>query len=96
MTHWGIVEKENACYFGKYCENKNPDKAKQQLLRENVLLEGFGGDIPSIEVSAKSGTNIKELLDLILLLSDMRTDKTKSDLFPWKLCNQIFSCKWKC
>jgi len=47
---------------------KNPEKVKQQLIREEVMLEGYGGDIPVIEVSARTGQNIKELLDLILLV----------------------------
>lgn len=51
---------------------KNPEKVKQQLSRENVLLEGYGGDVPVIEVSARTGDNVKELLDLILLLWEMR------------------------
>ncbi len=48
------------------------EKVKQQLLRENVLLEGLGGDIPYMEVSAKTNRNIKELLDLILLSFEMQ------------------------
>lgn len=52
--------------------NKNPEKAKQQLLKEEILLENYGGDIPVIEVSAKTNTNIKELLELILLVFDMK------------------------
>ncbi|MDE2025478.1 MAG: GTP-binding protein [Patescibacteria group bacterium] len=51
---------------------KNPEKVKQQLSRENVLLEGYGGDVPVIEVSARTGDNVKELLDLILLVWEMR------------------------
>lgn len=50
---------------------KNPEKVKQQLLKEEVTLEEFGGDVPSIEVSAKTGTNITKLLDLILLVFDL-------------------------
>ncbi len=50
---------------------KNTEKVKQELLKEQVQLEGYGGDVPVIEVSAKTGMNIKELLDLILLLFDM-------------------------
>lgn len=50
---------------------KNPDKVKQQLTGENILLEGLGGDTPVIEVSAKTNTNIKELLDLILLVQEV-------------------------
>lgn len=51
--------------------DKSVEKAKGQLLKEEVLLEGQGGDVPVIEVSAKTNTNIKELLDLILLVQDM-------------------------
>ncbi len=50
---------------------KNPDKIKQQLTKEDVKLEGYGGDVPVIEVSAKTGQNIQELLDLILLMYDL-------------------------
>ncbi len=50
---------------------KNIEKAKQQLLKEEVMLEAYGGDVPSIEVSAKTGSNVKELLDLILLVFDV-------------------------
>jgi translation initiation factor IF-2 len=52
--------------------NKNPEKVKQQLLKEGVMLEGYGGDVPIIEVSAKTNTNIKELLELILLVFEVK------------------------
>lgn len=53
-------------------ETKNPEKVKKDLLKEQVALEGYGGDIPVIEVSARTGHNVKELLDLILLLFDLQ------------------------
>ena len=46
-------------------------RTKNQLLEENVLLEGYGGDVPSVEVSAHTGQGIDELLDMIVLLSDI-------------------------
>lgn len=52
-------------------EAKQPEKVKQQLLKEGVLLEGLGGEVPYIEVSAKTGLHVKELLDLVLLLSEV-------------------------
>lgn len=55
---------------------KNVEKTKGQLLKEEVLLEGQGGDVPVISVSAKTGENIKELLDLIVLVSDMHPVQT--------------------
>ncbi|MCL5432752.1 MAG: GTP-binding protein [Patescibacteria group bacterium] len=59
---------------------KNPEKTKQQLLKEGIALEGYGGDIPIIEVSAKTGHNIKELLDLIILVFDMKRASDKDIL----------------
>lgn len=50
---------------------KNADKVKQELLAQNLTLEEYGGEIPAIEVSAKTNYNIKELLDLILLVFDL-------------------------
>jgi len=55
---------------------KNLEKVKQELLREQIQLEGYGGDTPVIEVSAKTNFNIKELLDLILLMFDMHKKST--------------------
>lgn len=53
---------------------KNPEKVKRELLKAGVLLEGYGGDVPVIEVSAKTDTNIKELLSLILLVLEMKNE----------------------
>ncbi len=47
------------------------DKVKQQLSKEGVLLEDWGGDIISVDISAKEKTNLEELLEMILLLSDV-------------------------
>ena len=56
------------------------DKAIQQLLKEEALLENYGGDVPYIEVSAKEGKNIKELLDLILLVYEV---KRHANFYPF-------------
>jgi len=47
------------------------DKSKQQLAQENVLVEDWGGDIVCVEVSAKTGENLDDLLDAILAISDL-------------------------
>ncbi|HZQ29843.1 MAG TPA: GTP-binding protein, partial [Patescibacteria group bacterium] len=60
---------------------KNLEKVKGQLLKEEVMLEGQGGDVPFIEVSSKTGANIKELLDLILLVWDMQAKASASEKF---------------
>lgn len=50
---------------------KNPEKVKGQLISEGIMLEGMGGDTPVIEVAAKTSQNIRELLDLILLVNEL-------------------------
>ena len=60
----------------------NIDKVKQQLPKEGVMLEGFGGDVPSIGVSAKTGDKIQDLLELILIVFDYaEVKKDKNDEF---------------
>lgn len=49
----------------------NPEKVKGELAREEVLVEPMGGKIPLVEVSAKTGKGIDELLEVILLVSEM-------------------------
>lgn len=48
------------------------DKVKSDLAKVGVQVEGFGGDIPFALVSAKQGKGIPELLDLIVLVSEMK------------------------
>jgi len=47
------------------------NKAKFELQQKDVLVESLGGKIPSVEVSAKTGKGIQDLLDLILLVAEM-------------------------
>ena len=47
------------------------EKVKQQLSREGLLVEDWGGDTVSVEISAKEKTHLDELLEMILLLTDM-------------------------
>ncbi len=51
--------------------NADIDKVKQQLSKENLLVEDWGGKTISVEISAKEKTNIEDLLEMILLLSDI-------------------------
>jgi translation initiation factor IF-2 len=55
--------------------NANPDRVRQQLANANVIVEQFGGDVPSVEVSAKLKTNIDGLLEMILLVADLQEFK---------------------
>lgn len=47
------------------------DRVKQQLSKEGLLVEDWGGEVISVDVSAKEKTNLNELLEMILLLADV-------------------------
>lgn len=47
----------------------NPEKVKNDLLKHEVLVEGKGGKVPVVLISAKTGRGVPELLETILLLS---------------------------
>ncbi|MBA3918737.1 MAG: translation initiation factor IF-2 [Gemmatimonas sp.] len=49
----------------------NIEKVKQDLLQHEVVLEDFGGTVLHSEISAKKGTGVNELLEQILLQSDI-------------------------
>jgi translation initiation factor IF-2 len=49
----------------------NPDKVKQQLADVGVVIEEFGGDVICVPVSAKKGTGINDLLEMLLLVADI-------------------------
>jgi len=59
--------------------NANPEKVKQQLADHNVLLEAWGGDVPAVLCSAKQNKGINELLDMILLVAEMKEFKAVCD-----------------
>lgn len=56
----------------------NPEKVKRELAKENVLVEEMGGKIPSVKTSALTGQGIEELLEIILLVSEM--ENLKADI----------------
>jgi translation initiation factor IF-2 len=49
----------------------NVEKLKQQLADRNILVEEWGGKYQSVEISAKHGTNIDQLLEKILLEAEI-------------------------
>ena len=50
----------------------NPERVKQELMNENLVPEEWGGDTIVVGVSSKSGEGIDELLEMILLVAEMR------------------------
>lgn len=51
--------------------NADVERAKASLLEHGIYLEGLGGDIAYAPVSSKTGEGVSELLDLVLLASDL-------------------------
>ncbi|MBU2219207.1 translation initiation factor IF-2 [Patescibacteria group bacterium] len=51
--------------------NADPERIKNQLAENQIFIEGYGGNIPSVNISAKTGEGVDELLDIVLLLTEM-------------------------
>ncbi|HKL73835.1 MAG TPA: translation initiation factor IF-2 [Clostridia bacterium] len=52
-------------------QTANPDRILQQLADNNLLVEDWGGTIPAIRVSAKSGMGMSDLLETIALTAEV-------------------------
>jgi len=57
----------------------NPQQVKQELSKYNLMAEDWGGDTIMVEVSAKRKTNIEQLLEMIVLKSEMMELKANPD-----------------
>jgi len=60
--------------------NANIEKTKMDLSEKEIYLEGMGGDIPFVLISAKTGTGVDELLEMIILVSDLQGFKGNPQL----------------
>lgn len=60
----------------------NPEKVKTDLANNDVYVEGYGGNIPIINISAKSGQGVDELLEIILLLAELEELKNNEKVEP--------------
>jgi translation initiation factor IF-2 len=49
----------------------DPEMVKQELTRHSLVVEEYGGDIPVVPISAKQGTNIDKLLEILVLQADL-------------------------
>ncbi|WKZ30727.1 MAG: GTP-binding protein [Candidatus Dojkabacteria bacterium] len=58
----------------------NLDKIKRELSVKGIMVEGMGGDVPVVEVSAKDGTGIDTLLDTISLVIDVHNYIDRAEL----------------
>lgn len=50
----------------------NIEKTKNSLVENGIYIEGYGGSIPYVPISAKTGQGVPELLDMILLVAEMQ------------------------
>lgn len=51
--------------------NSNPDRIKEELTAMNIVVEEWGGKYQSMDISAKVGTNVNELLEKVLLEAEL-------------------------
>ncbi|MEA3316332.1 MAG: translation initiation factor IF-2 [Bacteroidota bacterium] len=49
----------------------NPEKIKEELASKNYLVEDWGGKYQSMDISAKNGTNVEDLLEKVMLEAEM-------------------------
>lgn len=57
----------------------NPERVKQELVAEEVVPEEYGGDVPFVPVSAKTGQGIDNLLENVLLQAEILELKAAID-----------------
>jgi len=57
----------------------NPDRVKQQLTEQSVVVEDYGGDVQAVPVSATTGAGLSDLLESIELLAEIQELKANPD-----------------
>lgn len=60
-------------------DGANPDKVKQELMEYGLVPEEWGGETICVEVSAKKNQNITQLLEMVLLVAEMKELKANPD-----------------
>lgn len=59
--------------------NADPERIKSQLAENQIFVEGYGGNVPCANISAKTGEAVDELLDIVLLLTEMENLRANPD-----------------
>ncbi len=60
-------------------QNADIERTKQSLAEAGLYVEGYGGDISVVPISAKTGQGVEELLEMILLTSDLLDLRSEKD-----------------
>jgi translation initiation factor IF-2 len=72
---WKTIEKSNVHPIVAINKIDKPgadiEKTKSGLVEAGIYVEGFGGDIPCVSISAKTGEGIQELLQTVLLVAEL-------------------------
>ena len=63
-------------------QGANPDKVRQQLSNLGIFVEGWGGDVGAVEISAKKGIGVSDLLERVLLEAEMQELKGDPEAEP--------------
>ncbi|TIX51457.1 translation initiation factor IF-2 [Alteraurantiacibacter aquimixticola] len=59
----------------------NPQKVRERLLEHEVIVEAMSGDVQDVEVSAKTGAGLDDLLEKILLQAELMELKANPERF---------------
>jgi translation initiation factor IF-2 len=60
-------------------DNANPDRVLQQLADRGLVSDQYGGDVPVVRTSARTREGIDDLLDMILLVSDIEEPRANPE-----------------
>ncbi len=63
-------------------QGAKPDRVRQQLSELGIFVEGWGGDVGAVEISAKQGIGVSDLLERVLLEAEMQELKADPDASP--------------
>ncbi|MBQ7170452.1 MAG: translation initiation factor IF-2 [Synergistaceae bacterium] len=63
-------------------QGAKPDRVRQQLSELGIFTEGWGGEVGAVEISAKQGIGVADLLERVLLEAEMQELKGNPDANP--------------
>ncbi|MBQ6434651.1 MAG: translation initiation factor IF-2, partial [Synergistaceae bacterium] len=63
-------------------QGAKPDRVRQQLSELGIYTEGWGGDVGAVEISAKQGIGVPDLLERVLLEAEMQELKGNPNATP--------------
>ncbi len=78
-----VIQKENIPYIVAINKIDKPEanieRTKQSLAENEIYVEGYGGSVPVVPISALTGKGVPELLDMIMLISDLEDKKADAN-----------------